>query len=319
MPASQPRLLYITGHGHSGSTLLDILLGNHSRVVSLGEVEHLAKWGASADPQKSCSCNKPISDCPYWSSVRVAIRRETREESSDADGRAFWRDFDTTHHVPESLIKNRFHLLEGLLVLGWAPILRGAASLSPYIRQYQRLASNNWSLFDAVQQLSAPEFIVDSSKLPVRLKLLHLARPASFSCVHLSRDGRAIVASYKRRRGWPVEVSARMWAQRMRNIKLVMRTLPDDRVFRIRYEDLAVDPVSELERLCYFLGLNYEEGMLARRDRDLHNICGNPMRLGPDAHRDIRLDDRWKRELSTGELSDFERIAGRMNARLGYH
>lgn len=35
------RVIYVTGKGHSGSTLLDLILGNHSQIESVGELINL--------------------------------------------------------------------------------------------------------------------------------------------------------------------------------------------------------------------------------------------------------------------------------------
>jgi len=58
--------LYICGAGHSGSTLLDMLLGSHSRIASLGEVINLPMdWATN----NRCTCGAPVRDCALWSAV----------------------------------------------------------------------------------------------------------------------------------------------------------------------------------------------------------------------------------------------------------
>jgi len=66
------RLLYIAGSGRSGSTLLDLLLGNHPLISGFGEVHRL-----SLEPEsRKCSCNRTIQDCEYWSRVILAYARK---------------------------------------------------------------------------------------------------------------------------------------------------------------------------------------------------------------------------------------------------
>ncbi|MBY0400260.1 sulfotransferase [Myxococcota bacterium] len=79
-----PVILYIIGVGHSGSTLLDLLVGAHSRAFSVGELIALSSTGKPgrqarilADP---CSCGAPTKlDCSFWSEVdrRLATQRAT--------------------------------------------------------------------------------------------------------------------------------------------------------------------------------------------------------------------------------------------------
>ncbi len=71
-PKSQrPRIVYITSRGHSGSTLLSLLLSGHRRVVSAGELKMLVQ----PDPQRRlCSCHRLVADvCPFWRQVQERV------------------------------------------------------------------------------------------------------------------------------------------------------------------------------------------------------------------------------------------------------
>ena len=68
-----PRIIYIASAAHSGSTLLDLVLGSHSRLQSLGELKVLAPTRAEkrdrvlAD-QRTCGAADKRS-CPFWKAV----------------------------------------------------------------------------------------------------------------------------------------------------------------------------------------------------------------------------------------------------------
>ena len=84
--------IYITGRGHSGSTILDILLGNSSQIASVGEL--LA--GLSRADQGACSCGATMSDCGFWREVRSRAEAEgiTWDEVcgiADLGAAALWR------------------------------------------------------------------------------------------------------------------------------------------------------------------------------------------------------------------------------------
>lgn len=68
----KPRVLYITSRGHSGSTLLSLLVSGHSQVVSAGELKMLS----NPDPQRRlCSCHKQVpSECPFWGAVERRVK-----------------------------------------------------------------------------------------------------------------------------------------------------------------------------------------------------------------------------------------------------
>src|SRR4051795_9833771 len=55
------------GRGHSGSTILDILLGGGAAVESVGElVSGLERYEAG----EPCACGEPMRRCPFWAEVR---------------------------------------------------------------------------------------------------------------------------------------------------------------------------------------------------------------------------------------------------------
>ncbi len=68
MPAT--RLLYLCSLPHSGSTLLSLFLGGHSRLVGLGGIERSVSVLASAEGGSlHCTCGQSATECPYWGEV----------------------------------------------------------------------------------------------------------------------------------------------------------------------------------------------------------------------------------------------------------
>lgn len=68
------KLVYIVGRGHVGSTLLELMLNAHPLVVSGGEIKVVHSAAQRGDKAK-CTCGKPASTCPFWSSVSDALDR----------------------------------------------------------------------------------------------------------------------------------------------------------------------------------------------------------------------------------------------------
>jgi len=63
-------LVYVAGTGHSGSTLLDLLLGTHSRIESVGEFKRIGRLYEAPQIKQTCTCGEPFSTCPFWTRVR---------------------------------------------------------------------------------------------------------------------------------------------------------------------------------------------------------------------------------------------------------
>ena len=70
--STKAQVLYITSRGHSGSTLLSLLVSGHSQVVSAGELKMLS----NPDPQRRlCSCHRQVpSECPFWGAVEQRVK-----------------------------------------------------------------------------------------------------------------------------------------------------------------------------------------------------------------------------------------------------
>ena len=60
--------LYVMSRPHSGSTILDILLGNTASVESVGQL--VSDMGKLDNP---CACGATIRDCPFWREVRARV------------------------------------------------------------------------------------------------------------------------------------------------------------------------------------------------------------------------------------------------------
>ena len=61
-------LLYIMSRPHSGSTILDILIGNSASVQGVGQL--VSDMGKLDNP---CACGASIRDCPFWQAVRAEV------------------------------------------------------------------------------------------------------------------------------------------------------------------------------------------------------------------------------------------------------
>ena len=77
------KIIYIAGLGHSGSTLLDMLLGSHSNIVGLGEITpFLKRKDREIDDKSTCSCGKLGSECDFWSNIDKIIKNEVNTTNS---------------------------------------------------------------------------------------------------------------------------------------------------------------------------------------------------------------------------------------------
>ena len=63
------QLVYIASAAHSGSTVLNAILGTAPNVVSLGEVSSTFNRLADGAAPRDCSCGSAVANCPVWGPV----------------------------------------------------------------------------------------------------------------------------------------------------------------------------------------------------------------------------------------------------------
>jgi hypothetical protein len=83
--------------------------------------------------------------------------------------------------------------------------------------------------------------------------------------IHVVRDGRDVAISFTRTPWWHDDIGLNLerWHTEVaRILDLSSRILYPDQVLHVRYEDCVSQPEHELRRICAFLGVDFEVGML---------------------------------------------------------
>jgi hypothetical protein len=280
-PAPLP-LIYILSSGRSGSTLLDLLLGQHERLWTLGELQVLP-WELR-EKRAPCACGLGLEQCAFFGPLLGSLPL--------ASGAARLEHFRESHGFGRVL---RGRLLLDLL-LG-APRGRRRAQAAAYAQLNAELLARLWSAARE-RQPAGLDYLVDSSKDLYRLAWLAASGRFALKVIHVYKDPRAFVHSMTRREGAsPASVLrfAARWLIENALMAYLGSTLPPQNFLCLDYETLAGDPQRALERLGRFLGLEFaaDHGQRLRRE-ELHAISGNEMRWQPSG---IELDQRWRQEL----------------------
>jgi hypothetical protein len=309
------KFVFICAAGHSGSTLLDLLLGAHPEGASLGEITQLPKNIAL---NSICSCGHELSKCKFWAPLIA--------DYGDSINQNLWeipyalnlgyiragREIDPSHQTRARMMLRKLAYGAEYAHLRWQ--LPVPFFISRTIRQG---AQNRRDFFRHILEHHGKEFIVDSSKHYIEAINLARAAPAETRIIWLLRDGRAVFNSGIRR-GMSPRRALNTWARHCRRSARILRSaLPEWSWLTVRYESLATQPELELRRLADFLGIEFHTKMLDFAAAESHIANGNRMRFGRIS--DIRLDEKWREELSAPMLRFFERHAGQLNRQLGYN
>lgn len=308
------RHVFICSAGHSGSTLLDLLLGSHSRAESLGEITQLPKNIAL---NTVCTCGSPVRECHFWVNVINKLSRQLGVSLMEHPY-AFDLGFIDSRVVIDKSHQTRWYRLYNKLMFGFYYLhLCYGIPLLPFVRRkIQQITQNNILLYGAVLSSSGKSCIVDSSKSYLKALAVYKAAPDATRIIVLKRDGRGVFRSGLKR-GLSPKHALKDWLTHYQHaIPLYGKHLSPDAMLSVKYEDLASNTAVELKRICDFLGLSYEPRMLEYADSKRHVTNGNVMRF---VSKTIRLDEAWRSELSPAMQSYFAQRAGRLNALLGYY
>lgn len=304
--STQIPVVYLAGSGHTGSTLLAMLADTHPAIASVGEIAVKPKIRRRGDSEtQKCSCGAAVAACPFWKDVFTRVR----QQGLDLDARSWANDYRFENPLLHRVFtKDSSHAT-------MRRFRRWAEERMPIYRsRTRRIDQVNVAFVRAVLDATGATVFFDTSKGTPRLARL-LAIPAfDMKVVTLVRDVRAYAAS-ARRRGQSLTDAAGTWRKDQLAIRELVSVLPPDRLTRIRYEDLCEDPAGTLRRLWTFCGVPQIDPA-TRVFSNEHHVLGNNMRMaGPI---EVRLDQRWRRDLAPAEQSAVLRIAGPLHADFGY-
>jgi len=274
-------IIMLVGEGHSGSTLLDLIMDSHSQVVGVGELSHYSKHFNSGE---LCSCGKQIKDCEFWQKVFEGIDtsklpliyRKKLDFFLNKNEYFYYRDFekklDTEKYV---------HMIE--------------------------------LVYKNILQVSGKKIVFDSSKNYDRAEaLIKFNQNLDIILLHLVRDGRGVAYSNIKlgRNGYEF---MKKWMISNLKIELVKKRNKNIRNIFISYEDFVKNPERVLKYILNQFDLSFENKML-NFGNVIHHQPGGNFNLRIKAKTDeIKLDQKWKEKMSMKDKIIFNILFGWLN------
>ena len=295
-------LVYILSAGHSGSTLLDMLIGSLPEVFSLGEATFFS-WQIYRDGnmcelrQDICSCGCKFSECSVWKKI---IKNLNAKVGYNIYADPFRFDISILRPLEYGKPYKKFHRFVRAYYNRIFYKNKFSLDLTPVFYRYiKEQVYNNWLLFDTIKGSLGVSHVVDSSKDLIRLHFLYYARPQNTKVIVLIRDILGIAGSAVKRNEDPIK-AAKMWVN---YYKLVINAI--NKVFKnvllLKYEDIASKPHVVLEKIAKFLGKNSRNDNIKELDtKKYHLIAGNPMRY--KGRIVIQPDMSWKKLLTSHQI-----------------
>ena len=301
------KILFISGWGRSGSTLLDRMLGQIEGFHSAGEIRYV--WDRGLLEGRPCGCGRGVHDCEVWGAVLapyVDLGDDELRRLVAARDAFRTRDCWRSRGVPDD----------------------SNTALADYVGHLGQVLSG-------LTEVTGCRILIDSSKFPSHGALLARVPGVELRVVHLIRDPRAVAYSWGRRRVYDrvdeekhyikphgVARSTAYWViWNLMVERLWGRAAESEIHLRLRYEDLVGEPERHLTRIAGLFGESPDLDFFRSSHRvDLspaHMVAGNPLRFesGPV---ELRLDDEWRRSMPFRQRLTATALGWPLMRRYGY-
>lgn len=294
------KVIYFTGSGRSGSTILNIILDNHPDIFGGGELQNM---GDVYNKDKICSCGEAPVTCEFWSSV-MNDWLDSIQDSNIQTGLSKWKQFESYKSIK-----------------AWLRIWSGLSLESTEVQDY---LNNTYSFFNMLRKHSGKSTILDISKNPLRAWALLNHPKIDLRLVHLVRDGRAVAWSLEKkakREGNPrnISKSALFWLLVNRQSNYVRKKAKN--AVLIRYEDFAKNPIQTLNKIGEVSGLDLKPitDMVSTDSlfQISHVVAGNRIRKASTIKLNFN-DDEWIEKLNPDYQKKFYNITRSTMKSYGY-
>ncbi len=313
-----PMVIYIVCRGHSGSTLLELMLNRSNNVAAMGELDLLPLQlirDGSTRWVGTCSCQERPQRCPVWGPIIAEIVQRFAPEFVN---RPFsWRlsntglDEEFGWKAPGARLRYIFHRIVRELTSGKETIFTKFLT-----RQYRIWAYRRDFIAQEYAALKGVEAVVDSSKDPQQMLDQLTYSKLTSRVIYLTRDPRGVAWSAVKSGKGTVETETKDWAKlNGRILKLLKRADPDSWI-HVSYETLCSEPEVELERIHQFLGIKRDEIDFKGEFDKRHTIAGNKLRF--QQIQGINEDKVWKDNLTKEDLATIKLYSRSIADELGY-
>lgn len=221
-----PKVIYVMGSGHSGSTILGVTLGNCAGVFYAGELDNwLTRSGVSVIGG--------LERTRFWSSVRDQV-----EDAQELfGGRA------------QQLIERSSAALR----------IDRRARAQAFRPRYRRVTQR---LYEAIGEVSGCSYVVDTSHFPLRARELQALEGIDLYLILLIRDPEQVVGSFTRfmnpnatgdRMLRVISKNLDIWLTHLLCLPVFLNTARERRIL-LRHEDFLEDPEGVVRQVLAFVG-----------------------------------------------------------------
>jgi hypothetical protein len=311
--AGRLKVLSVVGAGRSGTTVLASILGEIDGFASAGELRWL--WERGVVAQRPCGCGEIPTRCPVWSPIITKTLGTSDPESQV--------DLARQLMASQAVLAQRRNLLR---------VLRSADGGQRQWAALQDVRASTAAAAAAFAEETSARVVVETSKRPLDAAIFAALDNVEHFVLHLVRDPRAVVHSWRRAKEFSVAgqtrsigtrslpSTVRRWISNCLSAEFLRRQLPDSRWLHMRYEDFAQHPREAVSEILALLGESGEapfesdDTVLLRSN---HIVAGNPSRFTTGSVK-IRADQEWQDQMARVDQRLVELATMPLLMRYGY-
>ncbi len=294
MKKEKIKVIFISGSGRCGSTILQEILAASPEICAAGETCYTWDNGFLFD--LLCSCGKKFSECGFWKSV--------------FDTGFFWGK-----NVNAQFIESNKKILRGKKAIPMfiMPFLRS----KKFLKASAIYSSALYKLFYGIKKTTGCKFILDSSKFGFHGLILSEMDMIELYVIHLVRDSRGVAYSFQKKMLRPEVHQKAYYMSRLDAGRSGIRWIKENLLSHflriknrfylfVRYEDFVANPGMILEKIYSFLDLpmpfSHDNINGPFQKSEEHTLSGNPLRFDKEPFY-LRLDNEWRDKLSKTSYS----------------
>jgi hypothetical protein len=301
-------VIYINSTAFSGSTLLIRLLLSHPNVASIGELTgYVVKTGEVKE--RYCSCGQKMLNCPFWQELAFQLKNKISDFNPHWFGTKF-RLLPYKHRILNTLLTGYlgFNVIEKLRY-------KVLNEITAYRNRIENIIYTNQLFIESICRITGASIFVDASKYATYAKFLTFSQELDLRVVHLTRDSRGVVNSYRKNSKYSLVYGALKWNLSQMKAESLRRWMTPDKHMRIRYEDLCVSPLITVNQIFNFVGLPELSRLDLNPSESIH-ILGNRMRHVRDL--EVKADTSYKEQLSLANVMLIDCLTFPFKKRFGY-
>jgi len=302
-------VIYLAGVSYCGSTLLSFILNTHPQIFSIGEMGPYAPFEHEG---YKCSCGSKIHECPFI--IKIKDIMEKNYNLPFNTGKWNLRHEIALNRITKFLTRSPKSNCFLFLISPFLNIF--SINYKELIRLY---SFRNEAFIRASLAVSDKKFFFDATKSYRRIILYSKNPNINLKVLHLVRDPRGYAFSAYKRHRKALNIGALEWRKENHFIGNYVNSLKTNQALRLKYENFCVNPQKSLKILTEFIGARSFNIRTDQFGDNEHHIIGNDMRLRPRALKTIRLDEKWRNNLSFSDQKMIFNITSKLAHIYGYN